>query len=201
MTQYTAYTGADQGYFLATIYAAIIDVQLFRKSSFVKGSLEGLDQGLDVFLKEKLAVTEHPAGIVQKRNKLGLAYSLDTFSEPGVETGYIVSYVATDSENLDRALQALKKELRNIKEGTIDDSEIDSSKSELIGAHTMSLQSFKNLAYRMALDEIYGLGYDFYKKYESTISGISKEDIVKAAGRYFDLDNVATVTVTNSPDE
>ena len=135
------------------------------------------------------------------RNELGLSYSLGTFSVPGIETGYIISYVATDKAHLKEAKDALIKELKKIKGGAISDKEIDLAKNALIGRQKISLQSYSVLAYKTALDEIYGIGYNAYKDYPQLISSITKKDIIKASKRYVDLDNFAVLTVSGDEND
>ena len=70
MPQDAADAGADEGDFLAAVDGAVIDEQLFGDAAFVEGGADGLDQGVDVFLAEELAVTEDPAGVVDKAMSL-----------------------------------------------------------------------------------------------------------------------------------
>lgn len=64
VTQEAVDTGADEGDFLGAVAGAVIDEQLFGDAAFVEGGAEGPDQGIDIFLKEELAVAEDAAGVV-----------------------------------------------------------------------------------------------------------------------------------------
>jgi len=129
------------------------------------------------------------------RNELGLSYALGVFSSPGIDTGIFAAYLATDKEHLEKAKNILFDELEKTAEGDISDEEIQFAKNSLIGRQTISLQSNVALAYKMALDEIYGMGYDAYRAYPRKISDISKEDVLEAAGRYIDLRRFGLVTI------
>ncbi|MFC1576564.1 M16 family metallopeptidase [Candidatus Omnitrophota bacterium] len=135
------------------------------------------------------------------RNKLGLSYALGMFSLPGIDTGYIASFAATTSKNLQKARDVIMKELKAISRGGISDEEIRIAKASLIGKQEIALQSMRALAYKMALDEIFDLGYKSYQGYPQVISALTKEDIVRAAEKYFDLENYALVSITGEENE
>jgi len=129
------------------------------------------------------------------RNELGLSYALGFFSSPGIDTGLIASYVATDEKHLEKAKNILFTELEKaVKEG-VSKKEIRLAKSSLIGRQKISLQSNASLAHKMALDELYGMGYDAYREYHRQISDVSREGILEALKKYMDLDRACVVTV------
>ena len=130
------------------------------------------------------------------RNEMGLAYALGTFSVPGVNTGFITSYIATDKEHMEKAQNILLKELKRMNDGAISDEEIKLAKTSLIGRQKIALQSYGALAHKMALNELYGVGYDAYMNYPRKIERTTKEEIVKCARKYFDLRNFVSVKVT-----
>ena len=129
------------------------------------------------------------------RNDLGISYALGTFSTPGIDTGLFASYVATDEASAKKAKDVLLKELGKVTSGVISDEELASAKTELTGRQKIALQTQYALAYQMTLDEIYGVGYDAYLKYDKSISGISKEVLTQAAKKYIDLQNFVTVEI------
>ena len=125
-----------------------------------------------------------------------MAYALDIISRPGLDAGYIASYIATDKAHLDKAGNVLRAELENVRNGAISIEDVTLAKSSLIGRHTMALQTFSGLAYVIALDELYGIGYDAYLKYPEVISSITKEEVIRASQEYVDLKNCVAVTIT-----
>ncbi len=129
------------------------------------------------------------------RNELGLSYNLGIFSAPGIDTGLIASYLATDEEHLEKAKSILFAELKKAAEGNVPEDEIQLAKSALIGRQKIFLQSNSALAFKMALDELCGIGYDAYIKYPQRVSNISKEDVAQAAKKYLDLNRSCVVTV------
>ena len=77
----------------------------------------------------------------------------------------------------------------------ISEKEIRLAKISLIGKYRIGLQRYSSLAYRTALDELYGTGYDAYIDYPSFIENVSAEDVAAAAEKYIDLENVSILTV------
>jgi len=118
------------------------------------------------------------------REEKGLAYTLDAVSAPGIDTGMIIFYAATTSENLETAKDALLKEISRLKKEGISAEELKSSRRELIGLHQMGLQKIRDIALTASVDELYGLGVDNLLKYEDRINHITKECVVRAARKY-----------------
>ncbi|MFH1594201.1 MAG: pitrilysin family protein [Candidatus Omnitrophota bacterium] len=135
------------------------------------------------------------------RNNLGLSYSLGTFSVPGIDPGLVGSYIATDKTHLDEARRVLIGELEKVSGGEVTGEEIDLAKTSLIGRHKIFLQTNASLAYIMALDETYDVGYDSYLNYPSAISAVTRDDIVETAKRYIKLDKSVIVTIAGQGNE
>jgi predicted Zn-dependent peptidase len=47
----------------------------------------------------------------------------------------------------------------------------------------------------MAFDEIYGIGWDEYKKYPDQIFAVTREDVKRVANKYIDLDKYTLAIV------
>ena len=56
MPQEAADAGTEEGDLLTAINRAVIDEELLGDAAFVEGGADGLDEGIDVFLEEELAV-------------------------------------------------------------------------------------------------------------------------------------------------
>ena len=55
----------------------------------------------------------------------------------------------------------------------------------LIGDLLLANQSNDAFGYQCSLDEIYGLGFDFYKRLEHDVDAVSLDDIKRVAAKYF----------------
>jgi zinc protease len=63
--------------------------------------------------------------------------------------------------------------------------ELQRAKKKLIGQQEIANQSNDAFGYHCALDELYGLGFDYYKQLEHAVNAITLEDIKKVAAKYF----------------
>src|SRR5207244_4437786 len=79
--------------------------------------------------------------------------------------------------------------------------ELARAKQKLIGQQEIANQSNDAFGYHCALDELYGLGFDYYKQLEHDVNAITLEDIKRVAAKYFrDQPYVlATVRPLNRP--
>ncbi len=69
VTKQAADTGADLDDFLGAIDGPVVHVKGHRDAAFVEGGAEGLDEGIDIFGEEELAVATDAAGIVQESDE------------------------------------------------------------------------------------------------------------------------------------
>ncbi|MBU0880705.1 MAG: insulinase family protein [Candidatus Omnitrophica bacterium] len=130
------------------------------------------------------------------RSKYSLAYTLGCWQDYWTDTGIFAFYVATTKEKLADAKRALIKEIRKIKTSGVTDEELRMAKSELVSSRQMAMQSNEFYTFNFAVEELRGLGYDNLYKYETAIDSVTKEDVVRAADKYFDLAKSVEVTVS-----
>ncbi len=127
------------------------------------------------------------------REKYGFSYTLGGSSISGLDTGFFYIYVATKPEVIEKVKKIIFDEINKIKSGKIDDNAVELTKKFLIGRKRVALESNSALGFTVALNELYGLGVDFHKKYEGFIAEIDKEAIRNTANRYLDLDKSIVV--------
>ena len=94
--------GANEGNFLGAVDGTVVDQELFGDAAFVEGGADGLDQGVDVFLEEELAVAEDAAGVVDEGDELsllaGAVGATDVGSEHGVGLPELVGVFHAERE-------------------------------------------------------------------------------------------------------
>jgi len=129
------------------------------------------------------------------REKEGITYASGAVSVPEVDTGYFILYVATTKENIEKAKSIVLDVIGKVATGDITGEEILSSKKRLISQHALSLQTNSSVSMIMALDELYGLGYQEYERYAEKIGAVNKDDIKRCAAEIFDLDRRAVVVI------
>ncbi len=124
---------------------------------------------------------------VELRDKKGLAYVVTAIYRPGYNTGSFVTYMATSPGNLGVSIEGMRKELLKIIYGEIAPVEVEDAKAAIIGRYQIGLQSNGAQASDMALNEILGLGYDFFREYPKRIEAVTMDDVIGVAERYIDL--------------
>jgi len=128
------------------------------------------------------------------RDELGLAYSVGSFSFIGLDDpGAYIFYIATAPEKLKIARDGLLEEIKKLIIHEVSEEELNRAKKDLIGTETIRLETNQALALQCTLDELYGLGYENFKRYASDINQVTQEDIKKVAVKYFDLGSYTMV--------
>jgi zinc protease len=115
------------------------------------------------------------------RDKRSLAYSVTAFRTPGLETGTFGVYMACDPFKLTAAKNGVFEELEKVRKKGLSEKELEAAKRYLLGNLKIGLQTNGSQAMRIALDELYGLGYDYLKKYIRDIEAVTLNDIKRAA--------------------
>ena len=132
---------------------------------------------------------------IELRDKKSLAYSVTTVQRDGVEPGFYAVYIGTSPEKTDEAVSGILNELKKVINAGVTDEEVERAKGEIIGNYEIGLQESSAQASDMTFNELYGLGFDEYKRFAKKIRFVTKEDALKAAGKYIDLNGYTIVIV------
>ncbi len=122
------------------------------------------------------------------RDKRSLAYSVSAFSRLGVEPGTFAVYIGTAPDKMKAAIDGVLDELAKVVNGRVTGEELERAKSAIIGGYEMGLQSNRSQAADMANNELFGLGYDEFRRYPGKIEGVTADDVLEVAERYITLD-------------
>ncbi|MDX9723253.1 MAG: pitrilysin family protein [Myxococcota bacterium] len=118
---------------------------------------------------------------LELRDRRSLAYSLAAFNRPNYDRGAFSVYIASSPEKLDTALAQIAIELRRLGQELCTEDELERAKRYLLGSHDIGLQRGSTRASVFALNELYGLGYDFPRRYRQRISSLSAAQVREAA--------------------
>ncbi len=129
------------------------------------------------------------------RDKESLAYSLTSFLGLGLDYGSFAFYIGCAPEKRDKAIKALWREIYKVSNVTVDEQELERAKRWIIGNHEIGLQTNGAQALDMALNELYGLGYNFDSRYVQEINKVSAEAVRKTAQRIFKPEHYVLVKV------
>ena len=126
---------------------------------------------------------------LELRDKQGLAYTVTTSSQEGIEPGYFFAYMGTDPQKLETALKGVKSELEKVRKELVTVTELERAKKYLIGNYELDLQKIQSVSGLLALNEIYDLPRDEIARYPEQIEAIQREDLRRAAQKYLNPDH------------
>lgn len=136
---------------------------------------------------------------VELRDRQSLAYVVTSFVRPGVDPGSFGLYIACDESKVEQATQGLLKEIELVRTEPVGEEELQRSITNLVGTHRISLQSSWSRAESIALNTLYGLGYDYDEQYVKRVSAVTATDILEAARRFLDPERCAIVKILPEP--
>jgi zinc protease len=127
------------------------------------------------------------------RDQMGLAYHVSSDLQAGVGPSPWAIRAGVNPSNVDRAVEAAKREVERWRAELVSDEEIGDGKSFLIGSLPIALESSDGVA-RMLLDiEFYQLGLDYLERYPALIDGVTREAIRDAVQKWIHPEHLVTV--------
>jgi len=122
---------------------------------------------------------------VRIREQMGLAYYVGANQMEGLVPGLFAFYLGTDPQKIEPVKIALLDEIHKLATDGLTNEELARAKKKLIGQQEIANQSNDSFGYQCALDEIYGLGFNYYKSLEHGVEAVSLDDIKRVAAKYF----------------
>jgi zinc protease len=132
---------------------------------------------------------------LELRDKESLAYSVASFVRPGLDPGMFAFYIACDVPKADRAVRGLFGQIDRVRNQAVSEDELKHSINNLVGNHLISLQSTWSRAENVALNTLYGLGYNYDAEYVAKIAAVKTEDVLRVAKKYLDPSQCALVRI------
>jgi zinc protease len=125
---------------------------------------------------------------VTLRDKMSLAYSVNSTLQSGVEPGHFAVYIGTEPSKVETAIKGIKTELEKVTKSMVSEDELARTRQYMVGTYELEQQKNSALASSYAFNELYGLGIDEVEKYPQKILKVTREDILKTAQKYITLD-------------
>jgi zinc protease len=150
-------------------------------------------RGVDMFDKDRHAlelIDEASSDLgsrffIRIRENMGLAYYVGASQMQGLVPGLFAFYLGTDPQKIEPVKTALLDEIQKLASEGLTDEELNRAKKKLIGQHEIAMQSNDSFGYQCALDELYGLGFDYYKSLEKEVNAVTLDQIKQVAAKYF----------------
>src|SRR5213083_2517439 len=122
---------------------------------------------------------------VRIREQMGLAYYVGANQMEGLVPGLFAFYLGTDPQKIEPVKTALLDEIHKLATDGLTNEELARAKKKVIGQQEIANQSNDAFGYQCSLDEIYGLGFDYYKRLEHDVNAVTLDDIKQVAAKYF----------------
>ena len=130
------------------------------------------------------------------REQKGYSYGVNSGFSYGKGPGAFRAGGSIFSDKTDAALVEFMKELKGIVgEKPITDEEIKTAKEALIQGLPQRFASVSAISSAITSLVTQGLPDDFYQTYAKNVSAVTKEDLLRVAKRYIDLNHLAIVIV------
>jgi zinc protease len=127
----------------------------------------------------------------------GLAYSVYSSFDPGLEPGPFIVALETKNASAGEAITQVVEQLRRIMTQPVTPEELKEAKSYLIGSFPRKMDSISKRAWLLGYAEVYGLGLNYPWRYPELIQHLTPEDIQKVAEKYLQPEKYLLVVVGN----
>ncbi|MFH0908753.1 MAG: pitrilysin family protein [bacterium] len=158
------------------------------------------DERLDALsiLQKSMSGLSSDLGI-EIREKRGLAYYVGAFNQAGIEPGMFVCYAGTREEAAGDVEDLMNQEIERITGKGLREEEFARAREQILAGHEMSLQNNADLAQSCALNELYGLGWQYTFDLPRRIKAQSIDHVKKAAASVLRRDQEAVSLVLPEP--
>ena len=127
----------------------------------------------------------------------GLVYFVHAFQMTGPAPGYFAILAQTDPEKIDEVVGRFEQNVARAKAGEIPEDEFRTAQEMVIALHAQENTTIGEQAQQAALDELYGLGYDYDRTFDARIGAVTLDDVVRVARKY--LNHHVLVTTSPNP--
>ncbi|HWO88876.1 MAG TPA: pitrilysin family protein [Gemmatimonadales bacterium] len=127
------------------------------------------------------------------REELGLAYSVYAFNSFHQVSGVCGTYVGTQPDSAEQALEVLRAEYRRLAAESLTPDELASAKQQLKGQLVLTLESPTSRMYRLAGQVLYGDRYRTVDDVLQEIDAVTESEVADVAAEFFDPDRQTLV--------
>ena len=123
-----------------------------------------------------------------------LVYEVHAFNAPGLLPGYFQIYAACQPDKVGEVYRIITRQLERARTSEATADELERAKTMIITTDLMQRQTNSERATQAALDELYGLGYDYRDTLAERLRAVRLDDVKRMADRYLTTPIVAVVT-------
>lgn len=115
------------------------------------------------------------------RERQGMAYYAFSSCDPNVGEGPLLVRAGVDPANVERAVEAIDTEVRELGAGGPTPTEVAESRDYLIGSIPRLFETNQSIASFLQTSEMFGLGLDYDQRLPSLLAAVTREEIAAAA--------------------
>ncbi len=132
------------------------------------------------------------------RDQLALCYYVGVNEMIGLDPGLIYFYIGTEPKKIAEAEKEILSEIEKLRKGGVTLEELERARNGLLGERKMQKQNLGELAMAAALDELYGLGYDYTDKLEAAYHLVTEKEVQSTAQKYLGQPSVVSIVKPES---
>lgn len=129
------------------------------------------------------------------REERGLAYSIYAFQSSFRDIGYTGIYAATSREHLTETVRLILEDVLAVARDGLSASELERSKSHLVGSIPLALESTESQMFRLARNQMYFGREVALDEVVRSIENVTAEDVVLLAREIFAFDRLGIALV------
>jgi len=129
------------------------------------------------------------------RDELGLCYYCGAFQQLGLDPGYFAFYVGTTPKQVADCEKELLGEVARLQRDGVTPEELERAKNSIVGQRKVRMQDNADLAMTIGLDELNGLGCDYFKTVDQKYRAVTGNDIKRVAAKYLGAPGRAIIVV------
>ncbi len=115
----------------------------------------------------------------------GLVYGVHAFDDVGIDAGSFIIIADCNPGRIDEVVRLILEQIERAKTSLVGEEELERARRTAITVEELSRQSLADQALEEALNELYGLGYDFSGTMLDRIRAVTAEDLQRVARKYF----------------
>jgi len=123
-----------------------------------------------------------------------LVYVVHAMNWLGLEPGYFGIIAATQPEKVDEVVGIILQNMEKARAGDFSDEEVARAKDLALIAERLERQTNDQLSRDAALNELYGLGYDFSEHDKARLGKVTRADIQRVARTYLHHPTIVITT-------
>jgi len=122
---------------------------------------------------------------IRIREELGLAYFVGTSQFLGLQAGHFIFYLGTDPDKRREIETELLAEVGRLARHGITEAEFTRARAKIQSHDKLEQQNPSHIAYVSALDELFGLGYNYGQTRREGIAALTLDEVNAIAAKYF----------------